>query len=366
MSALTDIVRRRIAEDGPLTVAQYMALALGHPVHGYYRANDPLGVAGDFTTAPEISQMFGELLGLWCAEVWQRLGQPQTLRLVELGPGRGTLMRDALRAARVLPAFHDALSVHLVETSPVLRERQRQLLAHAGPPLAWHERLQEVPAGPMLILANEFFDALPVHQFQRGTEGWHERLVDWDPAAGCLTFTVEAAVSSRAESMLPVPVRSKSQAGAIAECRPAATAWIQAMAERFLHWGGAALVIDYGHGQSAAGDTVQGVRDHAYHSVLDAPGSADLSAHVDFAAMLQSARDAGLAAQGPMDQGAFLAALGIGQRADMLARKASEAQRQDIVAALHRLTAGDRMGRLFKVVCLADPRLAPLPPFDAP
>ncbi|HEX2727344.1 MAG TPA: SAM-dependent methyltransferase, partial [Beijerinckiaceae bacterium] len=187
MSALLDELRQVIAVEGPIPLDRYMGLCLGHPVHGYYVTRDPFGAHGDFTTAPEISQMFGELVGLWAAEVWRLMGSPRQMRLVELGPGRGTLMADLLRAARIVPGFAQAVSVHLVETSPVLRARQQDTLAASGVPVAWHDRFADVPEGPAVVIANEFFDALPISQFVRTGRGWHERLVGLD-ADGQLAF----------------------------------------------------------------------------------------------------------------------------------------------------------------------------------
>jgi SAM-dependent MidA family methyltransferase len=353
VSALGAEIERLIATEGPLTVERYMALCLGHPVHGYYATRDPLGTAGDFTTAPEISQVFGELIGLWAAEVWRGMGGPAPVRLVELGPGRGTLMADALRAARVLPAFRGALDVHLVETSPTLRERQAARLAEAGISVAWHGELAGVPDGPAIVIANEFFDALPIRQLVGTERGWCERLVGLGEAG--LAF----GLKPEPDRSVPVPVRP----GAMLEWPAAGLALMQRLAGRIATQGGAALVIDYGHESSGFGDTLQAVRRHAYADPLADPGEADLTTHVDFALLAGAARTAGAAVHGPTTQGAFLRGLGIEARAAALNAGASEAERAGIDAAVARLTGAGtgEMGGLFKVLAVSDPRLGAIP-----
>jgi NADH dehydrogenase [ubiquinone] 1 alpha subcomplex assembly factor 7 len=355
LTALRAEIEALIATEGPITVERYMALCLGHPVHGYYRTRDPLGARGDFTTAPEISQIFGELIGLWTAEVWRMMGAPSAVRLVELGPGRGTLMADALRAARVLPAFRAAIHVHLVETSPALRARQEATLAPAGVPVAWHADLAEVPAGPAIVVANEFFDALPIRQFVGTERGWCERLVGLSD--GALTF----GLNPEPDRALSIPVR----AGATLEWPSAGLSLVSALAARVASEGGAALVIDYGHTQSGFGDTLQAVRAHAYADPLADPGEADLTAHVDFALLAQAARSAGAAVHGPVTQGDLLHALGIDARAATLKGRATPAQAEAIDAAVMRLTGSGtgEMGALFKVLALGDPSLGALPGF---
>jgi NADH dehydrogenase [ubiquinone] 1 alpha subcomplex assembly factor 7 len=363
VTPLGRLLARRIRQAGPLTLAQYMAEALGHPEHGYYRTRDPFGAAGDFTTAPEISQIFGELLGLWCVEMWQALGSPPALNLVELGPGRGTLMADALRAARLRPAFRAAASVHLVETSESLRARQAATLAQADPGLApvWHDSLATVPAGPMLLLANELFDALPIHQFVRTEDGWRERVVALADDGDSLGFGLAPpgpALALLADAQRTAPV------GAIAEVSPAAIALAAEIARRAVA-GGAALVIDYGPAASAAGDSLQAVRQHRPVDPLAAPGEADLTAHVDFAALARAAREAGAAVHGPLPQGTFLARLGLEMRAATLLRAATGAQARDIRAAVARLLDPGEMGTLFKALAIVAPSL-PVPPGFGP
>lgn len=341
-------LQRLIRLEGPIPLSRFMAEALGHPRHGYYINRDPLGTAGDFTTAPEISQMFGELVGLWCADVWQRIGAPAPLRLVEFGPGRGTLMADALRAAAVLPGFVEAVTIHLIETSLALRQRQQATLT--GRALHWHATIDEVPTGPALVVANEFFDALPVRQFQRAEAGWHERLV----AASGDGFAFTLGPDPLPPTALP-PAFAAAAVGDIAELAPAREAVMQQLAERLVADGGAALVIDYGHAQSRPGDSLQAVRDHAFAPVLAAPGEADLTAHVDFQALAAVAAAAGAGVHGPCPQGRFLKRLGIDARAAGLKAKATARQRDDIDAAVARLTGAAEMGGLFKVLAVTGP-----------
>ncbi|HUN47021.1 MAG TPA: SAM-dependent methyltransferase [Stellaceae bacterium] len=348
MTELGDLIASRIRATGPLTVAEFMAEALQHPRLGYYATRDPLGSSGDFITAPEISQVFGELIGLWCADTWERIGRPAPVLAVELGPGRGTLMADALRALAVAPDVRRALQLHLVETSRTLRARQAETLAAAAP--AWHDTLASVPAAPMLLVANEFLDALPIRQFERAGDGWRERRVGLASDGHSLAFLTDP-VPSVAATLLPAAL-AEAPAGSIAETCPAALVLAASLGERLQRHGGAALFIDYGHADSACGDTLQAVRRHAYHAVLEAPGSADLTAHVDFAAFAAAARAAGAGVHGPVTQGDFLRALGIEARLARLLRSAAPAQRHAIESGVHRLIDRAEMGTLFKVVAL--------------
>ncbi len=358
MTPLAHELRAMIEADGPMPVARYMALCLGHPVHGYYTTRDPLGAAGDFTTAPEVSQMFGELIGLWCAEVWRRMGAPHRVLLVELGPGRGTLMQDMLRAAKVLPEFRAALAVHLIETSPTLKERQRLALAEMGVPITWHERPEALPDGPLLVVANEFVDALPVDQFVKTKDGWHERRVGLQPD-GNLAFGLDPALLPL-EDKLPPRLRS-APAGAMLERRDSTP--MREIARRIAA-SGAGLVIDYGHIQSAFGDTLQAVRGHKQVDPLEHPGEADLTAHVDFEALGDAVQQQGLAVHGPVTQGDFLRRLGIGLRAERL-KKSAPAQAGAIGAAVARLAdPAPGMGELFKAIAFARRDLPAPPGFD--
>src|SRR5262249_45263908 len=285
MTPLESEIRRTIAADGPIPVAQFMALALGHPAHGYYVTHDPFGVRGDFITAPEISQMFGELVGLWAAAAWTAMGRPGRVRLVELGPGRGTLMADALRAVKVVEDFCASLAFDLVEMSPLLRQRQEQALRDCSAPLHWHARFADVPEGdPLIVIANEFFDALPVHQAVRTPDGWHERMVGIGEDEKLMLALHPDPILNF--SAMPLASVGTAPVGAIYEWR--SDALVTELAERLVRDGGAALIIDYGHCESACGETLQAVGRHGFAPLLERPGEVDLSAHVDFAALGRS------------------------------------------------------------------------------
>ncbi len=330
-------------------------MCLTHPEHGYYVSRDPLGREGDFTTAPEVSQMFGELLGLWAASVWRALDSPPMLRLVELGPGRGTMMADALRAVRVLPPMYQGLHVHLVEINPVLREKQSATLSGVRN-IFWHQSIDEVPEGPAVILANEYFDVLPIHQVVRRETGWHERVVDID-ASGKLLFGAAPEPLPRFEVLLP-PLLRAAPVGAVFEWRPDAE--MMKIATRVREQNGAALIIDYGHLRSDAGDTFQAIARHSFTDPLKNPGQADVTAHVDFQALARAAEDIGARVHGPVTQGEFLKRLGIDTRAATLTAKATPEVSADIAAALKRLTDSGRggMGSMFKVMAVTGPDLA--------
>jgi NADH dehydrogenase [ubiquinone] 1 alpha subcomplex assembly factor 7 len=347
---------RRISLQGPITLADFMAEALAAPQGGYYTTRDPFGAAGDFITAPEISQMFGELLGLWCADTWSNRERPARIQLVELGPGRGTLMADALRSAKMAPGFLEAAELHLVEISPALRDKQHAMLEAYGP--RWHDDLLSLPEGPALFLANEFFDALPVRQFRKDAGGWREVLVGLSADGAQLTFVLGEALPA---GLAPTPAALRDAAdGAVAEVCAAGQAIMQELARRVTAHGLAALVIDYGYTRPAGAPSLQALRGHSPHDVLQEPGSADLTAHVDFAALADAAESAGTVVHGPVSQGDFLKALGIELRAETLKRNADARQRRDIDGALHRLTAAEEMGELFKVMAIVPPD-APVP-----
>ncbi|MDO9709807.1 class I SAM-dependent methyltransferase [Paracraurococcus lichenis] len=326
---------------------------MARAVAAYYGGRDPFGAAGDFTTAPEISQAFGECLGLWAAVTWQLMGSPAPVVLAELGPGRGTLMADALRAADVVPDFRAALRVHLVETSPSLRAAQRQRLGTAVE--AWHEDSATLPAGPAIILANEFFDALPIRQFLRQGGAWLERHV-----AGGQFLDLPAAD--------PPALPAAAPEGAIAEVAEAGMAVAASLAARLRDQGGALLALDYGYAEPALGDTLQAMTRHGRAEPLAEPGMVDLTAHVPFAALADAARAAGAAAHGPLPMGLFLQRLGLPQRAAILARSAAGAGRRDqaglILSGAERLVAPEGMGRLFKALCLCHPALPTPPGFE--
>ncbi len=355
---LQDILRREIRLQGPITLARYMDVSLTHPDHGYYSKQDPLGRAGDFITAPEISQMFGELIGLWACVVWQQLGQPTAINLVELGPGRATLMADMLRAASLVPSFSEAITVHLVETSPALRAVQAEVLASNKP--EWHDNDTTLPAGPLVIIANEFFDALPIRQFERRGSFWYERLVGL-AEDGQLCF-----VHSPPQSVNPMVPDSHKNApdGTIVEVCLAASSIVARLADAIGQYGGGALIIDYGHDGRHAGVTFQGVKDHRFHPPLKRPGDADLTAHVDFGALSTAANTVYTKTYGPIAQGTFLETLGIRERADKLMVKADAALRAEIRSALARLTSTEGMGTLFKVMAIGKSKMPPPPGFE--
>jgi len=345
-------IRRLIEANGPISVADYMALCLGDPALGYYRTRDPFGSAGDFVTAPEISQMFGEILGAWLIHAWRQGGSPSPVRLVELGPGRGTLMADILRVAAKIPEFLRAVSVDLIETSEALRRRQAAAVSEARVAIEWRAALHEVPRGPLLLVANEFFDALPVRQFMRAEGAWCERVVGLD-ARGRLAFGLGRGQLDGGPD---------APANSVIEHRPAADALMTEIGERIAEHGGTALVVDYGYVTAAFGETLQAVRGHRFADPLESPGETDLTAHVDFAALACAARAAGAAAHGPMPQGEFLMALGLVARAEKLAAGGGDAARTALAAAVRRLTHPDEMGTLFKVLAVTQDGICP-PPF---
>ena len=353
MSPLADELRRTIESDGPISLERFMGLALGHADYGYYMTRDPFGATGDFTTSPEISQMFGELIGVWAADVWTNMGKPKPVMLIELGPGRGTLMSDALRAARVAPDFRAAIDVRLVETSPALAAIQRETLLSCGAPVAWAQSLEAAPDGPAIILANEFLDALPIRQFVFSRGAWRERLVGLDRDGN---FAFQLAKSPE------ISILGLAREGAILEVNPSAHRLARDVGARLARGRGAALFIDYGHPVTSIGDTLQALRAHKPVDPLAEPGEADITAHVDFASVARAARSAGASVHGPVDQGDFLVALGLRQRAEALAARAAQSAADDIRAAAERLAGKEegQMGALFKAMAIT-PRGAPPP-----
>lgn len=342
--SLKDRLIEHIRENGPMTVSEYMAACLHDPEDGYYATRPAIGGAGaDFLTAPEASQMFGELVGLWCAHEWDALGKP-AFNLIELGPGRGVLMQDALRATQRLPGFHDAANVVLVESSAPLRDAQAERVANAE----WAVRLEDAPPGPSLIIANEFLDCLPIRQFYRDEDGWREKLVGISEA-NQLTFGLSAA--------LPGP-ESDDEIGAVREIAPGLDSLIYEIERRLHEAPGRVLFIDYGYAAPEGADTLQALKQHKKVDPLQEPGGADLTAHVDFARLARLAADAGLDVYGPVSQGQFLRALGIEVRAKTLS-DANPTHAQRLAREVRRLTHGEEMGALFKVLCLSSPNLPP-------
>ncbi len=346
-----------IAQHGPMTVAEYMGHCLWDEQFGYYATQTVIGSTGDFITAAEITQVFGEIIGLWSAVVWQQvLGSPPALQLVEYGAGRGTMMRDALRAARVVPGFVAAVSVHLLELSPTLANAQRAALCDAGVPVSWGQNLAGFPA-PAIILANEFLDAWPVEQWIKTDIGWCWRGVGID-SAGELCFTIMPGTRTRGDLDAQVPTAAL---GSIVESqRPERLA----QAFKALNQSGpfAALLIDYGHVAPVSGDTLQAVRSHVYESPLTSPGEADLSAQISFYELATALHSAGLTIDGPVTQAGFLGSLGTIERASRL-MSANPQRAGEIEAGIARLMSPNGMGTQFKVMGVRSPQLPPLPGF---
>jgi NADH dehydrogenase [ubiquinone] 1 alpha subcomplex assembly factor 7 len=351
--SLRERIAAEIAATGPISVADYMTRCLHDPAFGYYATRPAIGEDGDFITAPMVSQMFGELIGLWAVETWRRLGAPRRLILVEVGPGDGTLMCDALRAAGLAPDFLAAAELWLVETSDPLVQRQKAALAHAPLPPRWIASLSDLPDdAPLIVIANEVLDCLPVQQLVRTPEGWAERRVGLD-AQGGLAFGLGPVAGGPDLTAAP---------GAVIEVSPAQAAFGAELARRVAGQGGAALLIDYGRAEPGFGDTLQALRRHKKVDPLACPGEADLTVHADFLAVLAAASDAG-AASAIASQGAFLRALGVEARAAALAHARPD-QAPRLARQLERLIGDDQMGLLFKAACIHAPALVP-PGFEA-
>ncbi|WP_291843187.1 SAM-dependent methyltransferase [Maricaulis sp.] len=362
---IADTLRDRIRTGGPISIAAFMTEALFDPRHGFYATKDPIGAGADFITAPEISQMFGELIGLVAAQTWLDMGRPAGLKLIELGPGRGTMMSDALRAARTVPGFMDAAEIVLIEASAALKAVQAQTLGPTGAQIRWVDRLEAVAPGPSIILANEFLDCLPVRQAVRHKGQWHERLVGLDPkdeAGQTFAFVLGPPLASETD-LIPPRLREAAD-GALVELRPGDRQVIDQLAARFADQPGRALFIDYGPAHSEVGDTLQAIRAHKKQPPLEAPGTADLTARVDFESLMQAGRSAGLTCYGPEPQGAWLAGLGIEARAAALSQS-QPGKRSEIARQIWRLTDPEQMGELFKLVCLDSADMPPPPGFSA-
>jgi NADH dehydrogenase [ubiquinone] 1 alpha subcomplex assembly factor 7 len=344
---LDKLIADHIRTHGPITVGDYMVQALAHPELGYYIRKDPFGIQGDFITAPETSQVFGEIIGAWLVTQWVMMGKPKAA-LAEIGPGRGTLMADILRATSKVKGFHESISVHLMEISPVLRQKQWNSLAGKHPDIQWHLGFGEIPDKPLLLVANEFFDALPIRQLLHLENGWMERKVALDKR-GALHFIIEPATPP--EVLAHEPVSDDYY-----EYSDAASLMATAIGDRILTYGGSALIIDYGY-EEGHGDTLQAMKNHQYHDVLTDPGSADITAHVDFNNLIHAAVAGGANAYGTVSQASFLLSLGAKERTDMLCLKAMAKQKKLLTTGLDRLTSPSHMGELFKVLCLVDPTL---------
>jgi NADH dehydrogenase [ubiquinone] 1 alpha subcomplex assembly factor 7 len=340
VNELDMIIRDRIRQHGPISIADYMELALQHPEHGYYRKGDRLGRAGDFITAPEISQMFGEMIGLWCADTWKQLGSPKDFVLVELGPGRGTLMQDALRATKKIKGFHDGLQICMLESNDTFRASQRDKLS--GFAVKNINNLSELLPLPMLLIANEFFDALPIRQFMKSPDSWKEQRVGVQENK--LVFQPIAAVTD-----IPFPDANEDH---VFEISISSLLMMRDITTRIMRHKGAVLIIDYGYTASHGQSTVQAVSEHSYAPILENAGEVDLTAHVDFAALRQSALSQRASVSPIIGQGEFLNNMGIELRSMQLKQKATSDQVQAIDSALHRLTNSAEMGTLFKVMAV--------------
>lgn len=346
----------RIERDGPISVEAYIDAALWDTAQGYYATGDPIGARGHFTTAPEISQMFGELIGLWAANCWDMIGRPKDTKLVELGPGRGTMMADALRAIGAVCDMGPA--VHLVETSPTMRARQAERVD-----AAWHDAFGGVPEGIAIILANEFFDALPIRQIVKTGGAWREVLLDVSEDGAQFQPRI-CGETNALNDYIPASLASAPE-DSVVEISPSRIRAIEEIAERLLHATGFALIIDYGPAEGAIGETLQALGPEGFADPYNDPGAVDISSHVDFSALKKAAENAGVSAHGPVTQKDFLEQLGINERADMLKGRATPEQRAEIDSTLMRLMAPAQMGSLFKVLALATPGLPAPPGFAA-
>jgi NADH dehydrogenase [ubiquinone] 1 alpha subcomplex assembly factor 7 len=332
MTKLAEIIAAMIAADGPMALDRYMALCLGHPEHGYYMTRDPLGAAGDFTTSPEISQVFGELIGVWVAQVWEQMGSPRHFALTELGPGRGTLMADVLRVLQKVQACAKAAAVHFVETSPVLRAAQLDRVPQA----TWHTSIASLPGLPTIVLANEFFDALPIRQLERKGAHLFERVI-------------REGLQVR---LSPVVARLPFEGDGVYEDSTLRDALATTLGHHLVMVSGAALIIDYGHLRSAAGDTLQAMKGHKFCAITDHVGEADITSHVDFEGLARGFQRGGAKIVGAMTQGQFLQSMGLEARTQVLAGVAQQDQQQNVISASERLAMPSEMGELFKVMAV--------------
>ncbi|WND01667.1 SAM-dependent methyltransferase [Temperatibacter marinus] len=348
-NSLFDILKKRIKRHGPITIADYMADCLMHPEHGYYQNQEVFGTKGDFVTAPEIHQIFGEMIGLWLAERWEALGRPSAFTLLELGPGRGVLMNDILRVTKNIPGFHKAVTLVMVEMSKKLKEIQRQKVKEYDLNLTHLSSLKEYQGqGPLLIIGNEFIDALPIHQYQKQKGIWLEKRVNFFDAE--LAYSLSPAGNTLLLAQESLKQEAKEEA--LIEVCPAALSLVSDISHLLETAGGSCLFIDYGYNAHSVGDSFQAIKNHQYVDPLQSPGRADLTAHVNFAAIKDAASEKGLTVSGPIDQGAFLMAIGAGQRAMQLSEGKQKKEQTEILTGLKRLTAPDQMGTLFKVICL--------------
>ena len=350
--SLENHLKDLIVQTGPINMAEFMQIVLSHPDYGYYKTKEPFGVAGDFTTSPEISQMFGELIGIWCADILQQMDCAGGVELVEIGPGRGTLMDDLLRITKNVPGFHDNISVSMVETSKRLAAIQREKISARHPRIKWVENVAELPEKPLIIIANELFDALPIHQYIKQDGKWHEKMLGVN-GAGELEFVI-AGSERNAEGGTPDNIAD----GGIVETCPSGEAIMQELCGRIKKNGGAVLIIDYGYFAREYKDTLFAISNHKHQGLLENIGKADLSAHVDFTTLGKVAKSAGMNIY-KATQCDFLRNMGIGIRAERLSKNAIAQQKQDVQSAMERLTNDAQMGKLFKVLAVCDNKIIP-------
>ncbi|QNL18165.1 SAM-dependent methyltransferase [Hyphobacterium sp. CCMP332] len=358
MDGIAGRIAERIRHGGPVSVAAFMTEAMFDPREGYYATKNPIGAGEDFITAPSVSQMFGELMGLWCAQVWMDMGQPGSFQLVELGPGTGQMMSDIVRAGRAVSGFMQAAQIHLIEASAALKMVQGRTLTPMGVEIGWLNRIEDIPPGPAIIVGNEFLDCLPMRQAVKQNGQWHERMIALNEAGDGFRFAVGPQLGTEAD-LVPERLRGAPD-GTLAELRPGDQQVVDVLAQRFSDHPGHALFVDYGPALSEAGDTFQAIRQHQKCDPLEAPGTADLTARVDFEQLGRFAKAAGLDVAGPATQGDWLNALGLEVRAAALIRQAPE-QKSRIARQVMRLSDPDEMGALFKVMSLSTPGL-PKPP----
>lgn len=356
-TSLKTRIQRLIETSGPISVSEYMTMCLSDPDSGYYMTRNPFGTQGDFITAPDVSQMFGELIAIWSIGIWHTLERPSNIVLCEIGPGRATLMNDMLRTiTQLAPGFAKSAKVVLVETSPPLIDRQREALASFETNIQWIDRFDAVPHGPLILVSNELFDALPVRQFVKHNGRFVERLIGLDEAGN---FQFASGVAGIDPSLLPKGYKDKPD-GTIFEVAPARAALMQQISERIATNRGAALTIDYGHLKSGFGDTLQAMLKHTYDDVFANPGEADLTSHVDFQHLEEIALNSGCKT-GTMTQGEFLLAMGLIERAGRLGSGRGDHFQNKLRQDVERLAAPDQMGDLFKVLAIADNKTSIFP-----
>ncbi len=344
---LKNYLKRQIQQQGPISVAEFMQLALMHPEYGYYQKQQPFGKQGDFITAPEISQLFGEMVAVWVAAMWQQMGCPKDWQLVELGPGRGVLMQDILRATKHIEGFHACLSIVMVEQSSALQKVQKDRLIPIHNKIEWHETIDRLLPKPTLIVANEFFDALPIYQYVKANGAVHERVIGLENDALCFTLGAKGV-----NTQAVIEIAAHESDGKVIEASPASVHIVEQLAAHTTVHGGAALLIDYGYEMPACGDTLQAVKAHQYHPILEDVGEADITAHVNFTALAEAAKQGGSKEQKIMTQEEFLKQMGIELRARLLQSKATQEQKKVIEESLTRLVSPEEMGTLFKVLMI--------------